>query len=189
MAVWCVAMIMGTDSTSLTYTPEVKSFVIGAVLGMGCLVPLLFWALLTYFGLLQRRGSGVGLRGGASFVMLVAALCLFGCGRVLAGFGLLFVVRKVLYTLALVAIVEAIMEYIWPLSCYTSTMGAVLGIFWILLFVGNVALLYHFIVGIVALGLLCSARVYLSGSYKSVWREAIGAVVGFAMGATMFILL
>ncbi|MBQ3070288.1 MAG: hypothetical protein IJD12_01190 [Tidjanibacter sp.] len=187
MAVWCVAFIMATDATSLVYTPQVKMFVIGAVFGMGCVVPLLVWAVMVLFGVAgptdeMLKGPKSGL------VCFLVAMSLLGCGGVFADFGLLFIIRKVVNTLAIVWIVECALQAVWPLSPHTTTLGAVVGIWWILLYVGNVALLPAFVGSIVATGALCTARIHLNPT-TSPWRIIIGAVAGFALGATLFIVL
>ena len=187
MAVWCVAFIMATDATSLVYTPQVKMFVIGAVFGMGCVVPLLVWAVMVLFGVAgptdeMLKGPKSGL------VCFLVAISLLGCGGVFADFGLLFIIRKVVNTLAIVWIVECALQVVWPLSPHTTTLGAVVGIWWILLYVGNVALLPAFVGSIVATGALCTARIHLNPT-TSPWRIIIGAVAGFALGATLFIVL
>lgn len=187
MAVWCVAFIMATDATSLVYTPQVKMFVIGAVFGMGCVVPLLVWAVMVLFGVAgptdeMLKGSKSGL------VCFLVAMSLLGCGGVFADFGLLFIIRKVVNTLAIVWIVECALQSVWQLSPHTTTLGAVVGIWWILLYVGNVALLPAFVGSIVATGALCTARIHLNPT-TSPWRIIIGAVAGFALGATLFIVL
>lgn len=187
MAVWCVAFIMATDATSLVYTPQVKMFVIGAVFGMGCVVPLLVWAVMVLFVVAgpteeMLKGPKSGL------VCFLVAMSLLGCGEVFADFGLLFIIRKVVNTLAIVWIVECALQTVWPLSPHTTTLGAVVGIWWILLYVGNVALLPAFVGSIVATGALCTARIHLNPT-TSPWRIIIGAVAGFALGATLFIVL
>ena len=62
-----------------------------------------------------------------------------------------------------------------------------MGMMWMLLLVGNVALLAPFIIGIVAVGLLATARLYLTecrvGSV--VW----GALLGFAVAAIMLVMI
>ncbi len=187
MAVWCVAFIMATDATSLVYTPQVKMFVIGAVFGMGCVMPLLVWAVMVLFGVAgptdeMLKGPKSGL------VCFLVAMSLLGCGGVFADFGLLFIIRKVVNTLAIVWIVECALQAVWQLSPHTTTLGAVVGIWWILLYVGNVDLLPAFVWSIVATGALCTARIHLNPT-TSPWRIIIGAVAGFALGATLFIVL
>lgn len=188
MSVWCVALIMTTDSTSLVYTPQVKSFVIGTVFGMCCIVPLLMWALMVFFGV-NSPTAPLMRSPKSALLQLTVVISLLCCGAIFADFGLLFIIRKSVYTLAVVWFVMCIVEQLWPLSPHAMCLGAVLGIWWILLYVGNVSLLPYFIGGIVALGVLCTARIYLAPSATSAWRIVVGAIGGFAIAATLFIFI
>ena len=115
--------------------------------------------------------------------MLVAMeLCLVGCGAVFAKFMILFVVRKVLYTAAVVTLVLMIVEYLWPLNYHLVAVGALLAVEWVLLFVGNVALLWPFVATIVVAGVLWSAQLYLAQlpPKQICWSLPIGLAVGIA---------
>lgn len=186
MPLWAVALVVLCNATSVRYVAELKPFVIWSVAGMTLVTPLFFWVVLRYFGIVGQ-GSRSGPLGDNErrqrVLMLVATeLCLIGCGAVFAKFMMLFVVRKVLYTAAVVALVLMIMEYLWPLNYHLVAVGALLAVEWVLLYVGNVALLWPFVATIVVAGLLWSAQLHLSKlpPKQICWSLPLGLAVGMA---------
>ncbi len=185
MPLLATIVVVYGNATSVTYLPTLKPFVVWSVAGMTLATPILFWGLVR---LLVNKGHGIADDGKMRRMMLLATeLCLVGCGSVFAKFAMLFVVRKVLYTAAVLVAVLWIMEWLWPLCHHSSAMGALLSVEWVLLYVGNVGLLWPFVATILAAGVVCSARLALAKE-PSV-RVYVGLFVGIAVGFATFILL
>ena len=185
MTLWATIIVVYCNATSVKFVPTLKPFVVWSVAGMTVVVPTLFWALLhclSHRNRVQRSPSRTKV-----MMLFACGLSILGCGAVFAKFMMLFVVRKVLYTAAVVVAMLLIMEFIWPLDHYSVSIGALLGIEWTLLYVGNVGLLYPFIGTIVVAGLLCSAR-HIVGRLSAPHIYA-GAAGGLIVGLTTFILL
>lgn len=173
------------NATSVTYVPTLKPFVVWSVAGMTLATPIVFWLIVRFLG--AKGGSVTDERKMRRMMLLATELCLVGCGSVFAKFAMLFVVRKVLYTAAVLVAVLWIMEWLWPLCHHSAAIGAVLSVEWVLLYVGNVGLLWPFIATILAAGVVCSARLALAKE-PSV-RVYVGLLVGIAVGFATFILL
>lgn len=185
LPLYATVIVVYGEATSVSYMESLKPFVVMSVAGMTVGTPIAFWLILRCFGVVARKGSD---RGRVRILMLFAMeMCLLGCGGVFAKFVMLFVVRKLLYTAALVVALLLITEKLWPLSHHTTAMGALLGVEWVLLYVGNVGLLWPFIATIVATGAVCSAR--LSVASHSPLQIYGGLALGIAVGFATFILL
>lgn len=185
MPLLATIVVVYGNATSVTYVPTLKPFVVWSVAGMTLATPIVFWLVVRF---LSAKGGGVTDERKMRRMMLLATeLCLVGCGSVFAKFAMLFVVRKVLYTAAVLVAVLWIMEWLWPLCHHSAAIGAVLSVEWVLLYVGNVGLLWPFIATILAAGVVCSARLALAKE-PSV-RVYVGLFVGIAVGFATFILL
>lgn len=177
-------MVMLGLASPLTYPTPVKLYVVATVAFTTLFIPVLFGWLLRIFGV-RKRGSDV--RRTRLFTMLMMAVCYASCGWIFEDIVVLFLMRKILYTFTAVTAVVALFEFIYPLSLHTSMFGAVMGMMWMLLVVGNVALLLPFIIGIVLVGLLISARLALTDCRvgSAVW----GALIGFAISALTLVVI
>ena len=185
MPLLATIVVVYGNATSVAYVPTLKPFVVWSVAGMTLATSIVFWLIVRFLG---AKGGGRGDERKMRRMMLLATeLCLVGCGSVFAKFAMLFVVRKVLYTAAVLVAVLWIMEWLWPLCHHSAAIGAVLSVEWVLLYVGNVGLLWPFIATILAAGVVCSARLALAKE-PSV-RVYVGLLVGIAVGFATFILL
>lgn len=185
MVGWVVAMVMFSLASPLAYPLPVRWFVMGTVVLMTIGIPLLFWLLVRLFGG-RRKGEGMERR--TSIMMLVlVALCYTCCGWVFDDIVVLYLVRKILYTSTAVVALLLLCELFYPLDYHTTALGALLGIMWMLLYVGNVELLVPFIVGIVVVGAVASSRLFLTE--ERVGAVVWGALVGFAFSATILIFI
>lgn len=191
MPLWCAVVVVYGAATTLTYTPEIAYFVMVSVLRLVVFVPVAFGALLWLFGYISRgtKGERLGMVFSQRRVMLLAvALCGMACGGVFADHVVLFIIRKLMYTTSAVCVALVVLEWVWPVSLHTTAVGALLGVWWVLLYVGNVQLLIPFVVGVAVAGLLCTLRIYLHPE-RSPWRSIVGLVGGFALSSLLFILL
>ncbi len=185
MVGWIVAMVMFSLASPLVYPLPVRWFVLGTVALMTIGVPLLFWWLVRLFGV---RGKGDAVERRTSIMMLVlVALCYTCCGWIFDDIVVLYLVRKILYTATAVVALLLVCEFVYPLDCYTTSIGALLGMMWMLLVVGNVELLAPFIVGVVAVGAVATSRLYLTDS--KVGAVVWGALLGFALSAVVLIFI
>lgn len=185
MMVWLVTLVMLGFASPLTYPSPVVRYVIGTVAFMTMGVPLLFYGLLRLLGVVKRGEAGS--RRTRVMMLVTMALCFTCCGVVFDGIVVLFLIRKMLYTATAVVAVLLACELFYPLCPYTTALGALLGMMWMLLVVGNVALLVPFIVGIVATGLLATSRLVLTD--RKVASVVLGAPVGFAVAAIVLVLI
>ena len=185
MPLLATIVVVYGNATSVTYVPTLKPFVVWSVAGMTLATPIVFWLIVRFLG--AKGGGATDERKMRRMMLLATELCLVGCGSVFAKFAMLFVVRKVLYTAAVLVAVLWIMEWLWPLCHHSAAIGAVLSVEWVLLYVGNVGLLWPFIATILAAGVVCSARLALAKE-PSV-RVYVGLFVGIAVGFATFILL
>lgn len=185
MVGWIVAMVMFSLASPLVYPLPVRWFVLGTVALMTIGVPLLFWWLVRLFGV---RGKGDAVERRTSIMMLVlVALCYTCCGWIFDDIVVLYLVRKILYTATAVVAFLLVCEFVYPLDSYTTSIGALLGMMWMLLVVGNVELLAPFIVGVVAVGTVATSRLYLTDS--KVGAVVWGALLGFALSAVVLIFI
>lgn len=185
MAVWMALATMFGLAGPLSYPMPVRWYVVGTVTFMTLIVPCLFVWLLRLFGVMHHgEGDTRRLR---IMMMVVMAVCYTCCGWVFDNVAVLFLVRKILYSATAVVFLLVVCEFFYPLSCHTTALGALLGMMWMLLYVGNTALLVPFIIGIVAVGLLATARLYLTGC--RVGSVAWGALLGFALSAIMLVVI
>lgn len=185
MVGWIVVMVMFSLASPLAYPAPVRWFVLGTVVLMTIGVPLLFWWLVRLFG---ARGKGQTMERRTSIMMLVlVAICYTCCGWVFDDVVVLYLVRKILYTSTAVVALLLLFELFYPLDYHTTALGALLGIMWMLLIVGNVGLLAPFIAGIVAVGAVATSRLYLTDCRVGsvVW----GALLGFALSAVILIFI
>ena len=120
-------------------------------------------------------------------MLVVMAVCYTCCGWVFDDIVVLYLVRKMLYTATAVVALILLFELFYPLDCHTTALGSLLGMMWVLLLVGNVMLLIPFIIGIVAVGLLATSRIYLTGC--RVGSVAWGALLGFALSAVLLVVI
>lgn len=185
MPLLATIVVVYGNATSVAYVPTLKPFVVWSVAGMTLATPIVFWLIVRFLG--AKGGGATDERKMRRMMLLATELCLVGCGSVFAKFAMLFVVRKVLYTAAVLVAVLWIMEWLWPLCHHSAAIGAVLSVEWVLLYVGNVGLLWPFIATILAAGVVCSARLALAKE-PSV-RVYVGLFVGIAVGFATFILL
>lgn len=185
ITLWAVAIVLLGDATSVKYIPKLKSFVMWSVAGMTLATPLLFGVILRWFGD-QKANYNAPKNRNRAMMLVAMELCLLGCGSVFQKFAMLFVIRKLLYTAAIVVLILIIFEIFWPLCHHTTAIGALLGVEWTLLYVGNVNLLWPFIATIVVGGTMCSAQLILHKQPAA--RIYVGGVIGLALGLTTFIL-
>lgn len=185
MVLWMSFVALFGLVGKLTYPSAVRWYVVGTVVFMTMVVPCLFLWLMRLFGATKNLGTG---HRHTRLMMLVAmAVCYTCCGWVFDSVVVLYLVRKMLYTATAVVVLLAAFEFFYPLSYHTTALGALLGMMWMLLLVGNTALLAPFIVGVVAVGLLATSRIYLMG--YSLGRVAWGALLGFALSAVLLVII
>lgn len=185
MVGWIVVMVMFSLASPLAYPAPVRWFVLGTVALMTIGVPLLFWWLVRLFG---ARGEGRTMERRTSIMMLVlVAICYTCCGWVFDDIVVLYLVRKILYTSTAVVALLLLCELFYPLDYHTTAFGALLGMMWMLLIVGNVGLLAPFIAGIVAVGAVATSRLYLTDCALGslLW----GLVLGFATAAIILVVI
>ena len=177
-----VLVMLGLASP-LAYPMPVKLYVVGTVVFMTLGVPMLFGWLLRVFGVKSK----VDTRHANLLTVLMMVLCYITCGWVFEDIVVLFLMRKMLYTFAAVAVVVTVFEFFYPLSHHTTMFGALMGMLWMLLVVGNVALLAPFIIGIVLAGILTTSRLVLTECKvgSAVW----GLLIGFALSALMLVVI
>ena len=185
MPLLATVVVVYGNATSVTYVPTLKPFVVWSVAGMTLATPIVFWLIVRFMG--AKGGGRSDERKMRRMMLLATELCLVGCGSVFAKFAMLFVVRKVLYTAAVLVAVLWIMEWLWPLCHHSAAIGAVLSVEWVLLYVGNVGLLWPFIATILAAGVVCSDR--LINAIQAPAHIYAGLVVGVVVGFATFILL
>lgn len=183
VAVWMAVLVMSGLASPLSYPTPVRLYVIATVIFMTLGVPLLFRWLLRVFGV---RGK-VDERHANLLIVLLMVVCYITCGWVFEDIVVLFLMRKMLYTFAAVAVVVTVFEFFYPLSHHTTMFGALMGMLWMLLVVGNVALLAPFIIGIVLAGILTTSRLVLTECKvgSAVW----GLLIGFALSALMLVVI
>lgn len=185
MMAWMVLFVMVGLASPLTYTLPIISYVVGTVIFMTLVVPCLFLWLLHLLGV-TRRGEN-GERRTSIMMLVVVAVCYTCCGWVFDDVVVLFLIRKMLYSATGVVAMLLLFELFYPLCYHTTAVGAVLGMMWMLLVVGNYGLLYPFIAGIVVAGLLISSRLYLSKCSlgSAVW----GLLLGFGLACLLLIVI
>ena len=183
VAVWMAALVMLGLASPLSYPLPVRLYVVGTVIFMTLGVPLLFGWLLRIFGVRDK----VNVRHANLLKVLAMIVCYITCGWVFEDIVVLFLMRKMLYTFAAVAVVMTIFESFYPLSHHTTMFGALMGMLWMLLVVGNVALMTPFIIGIVVAGLLTTSRFVLVECKvgSAVW----GLLIGFTLSALMLVVI
>lgn len=169
----------------LTYPSAVRWYVVGTVAFMTIFIPCLFLWLLRLFGGTKRAYSTP--RHTRIMMLVAVAVCYTCCGWVFDNVVVLYLVRKMLYTATAVVALLLVFELFYPLSYHTTALGALLGMMWMLLLVGNTALLTPFIIGIVAVGLLATSRLYLGGC--SLGGAVWGALLGFALSAGLLVVI
>lgn len=185
MVLWMAIVSMMGVVGKIAYPEQVRWYVVGTVAFMTILIPCIFLWLLRVFGVTQK-GEGEQRRH-RIMMLVVVAVCYTCCGWVFDNVVALYLVRKILYTATAVVLLLLLFELFYPLSYHTTALGALLGMVWMLLLVGNVALLAPFIVGIVAVGLLATSRIYMGGC--SLGGAAWGALLGFALSAGVLVVI
>lgn len=185
MLVWLAVMTMFGFVGKLTYPASLGWYVVGTVVFMTVAVPCLFVLLLSLFGV-RKRDEGDSRRT-RIMMLVVMAVCYTCCGWVFDDIVVLYLVRKMLYTATAVVALILLFELFYPLDCHTTALGSLLGMMWVLLLVGNVALLIPFIIGIVVVGALATSRIYLMGC--KVGAVAWGALLGFALSAVLLVVI
>ena len=121
-------------------TPELTRFVMGNVALVTIGVPLVFRVLIQLFGV-----EKVGSRRVSILSVGIFFLSLVCCGAIFAHAPMLFMLRKMFYAAALVCVLVLLFETFYPLCHQTVALSAVLGMMWVLLYVGGANLLYYFI--------------------------------------------
>lgn len=182
MAVVMSYLVMYGYTLPVQTTPELTRFVMGNVALVTIGVPLVFRVLIQFFGV-----EKVGSRRVSILSVGIFFLSLVCCGAIFAHAPMLFMLRKMFYAAALVCVLVLLFETFYPLCHQTVALSAVLGMMWVLLYVGGANLLYYFIFGVVALGLVATARLYLSerSPGHTLWAIPVGAL----SSALMFIVL
>lgn len=181
MALWMTILVMWGYASQLRFPMELREFVVINVGITTILIPLIFTLMMRWFG-----GGRDGVSNGRKVVVMrlaIAALCYACCGFMFTNVPLLFLVRKMLYLGAIVLVLALVMEFIRPLSHHALAYGALLGYMWVLLFVGNMGLLYPFMILLFVGGLLLTARLYLTDDsprliYSSLMIGVLVSVVG-----------
>lgn len=160
MALWLAVLVMYGYASPLKFPFSLRYFVLGNVVICTLVIPYIFRLLLRLFGIVRRDGSaGRRVR---VMCLIIWVLCYVCCGVIFAEVPLLFLLRKMLFLGAIVLLSALVAEFLAPLCWHTLSYGALMGYMWVLLFVGNVGLLYPFILFLVCGGLLMTARLYLS---------------------------
>lgn len=160
MALWMTILVMWGYASQLRFPMELRRFVVTNVAITTILIPLIFNLMLRLFGV--ERGGVPNGRKVVTMRLLIAALCYASCGFMFTNVPLLFLVRKMLYLGAIVLLLAFVMEFIRPLAHHPLAYGALLGYMWVLLFVGNMGLLYPFMILLIVGGLLLTSRLYLT---------------------------
>lgn len=185
MVVWMSLGVMFGLVGPLSFPASVGWYVCGTVAFMTLVVPLLFVLLLRLFGASDpaRRGE----RHARVIMLVVMAICYTCCGWVFDDIVVLYLMRKVLYTSTAVVLLLVVFEFFYPLNYHTTAMGALLGMMWVLLLVGNISIFAPFVVGIVVVGLLATSQLYLTDCKLGsvVW----GALLGFLLAALILIMI
>lgn len=182
MAVVMSYLIMHGYALPMLVGRGAVGFVMGNVALVTIGVPLVFHLLLRVFGIYssQRRRAEI-LSLGIFFLSLIC------CGAIFANVPIFFVLRKMFYAGTVACVVTLLFELFYPICYQLVALGAVLGIMWVLLYVGCSSLLYFFIGGVVVTGVVATARLYLSeySAGHTLWAIP----VGFLTTAMTFILL
>lgn len=160
MAVWMTLLVMYGFASPMKFPDVLRRFVISNVVVITIFIPLIFNLLLRLFGVVKRDATGG--RKVAIMRLVIAALCYVCCGFMFAEVPLLFLLRKMLFLGSIVLLVALVTEFCYPISHHTLAFGTLLGYMWVLLFVGNMGLLYPFVVALVLGGLLVTSRLHLS---------------------------
>lgn len=181
MALWMTILVMWGYASQLRFPMELRRFVVTNVAITTILIPLIFNLMLRLFGV--ERGGVPNGRKVVTMRLLIAALCYACCGFMFTNVPLLFLVRKMLYLGAIVLLLAFVMEFIRPLAHHPLAYGALLGYMWVLLFVGNMGLLYPFMILLIVGGLLLTSRLYLTDDsprhlYFSLMIGTLVSVVG-----------
>lgn len=162
---------------------ELTRFVICNVALVTIGVPAIFRVLIRFFGV-ERSGGSYRVKVLSLGIFFLSLVC---CGAIFANAPTLFILRKMFYAGAIVCVVTLLFELFYSLCYQTVALGAVLGIMWVLLYIGSTELLFHYIVLIVATGLVATSHLYL-GEYR-VGRVLWAIPIGFVVAALSFILL
>lgn len=178
-------LVMLGVASPLVYPLAVRLYVVGVVAFMTLIVPVVVSSLMNVWSV--RNRGGLVERNLSVWNLLLMGFCLVACGWVFDDILVLYPMRKVLYTLSVVPAVLLAAEMFYPLSLHTAMVGGALGIMWMMLVVGNVALLTPFLVFIVAAGVVVSARLVLAN--ERVLPTVLGLVVGFASTALITIFI
>lgn len=184
MPLYMALLVVAGPASGLSYPAVVQVYVLSNVAFMTLLIPLALLLLMRLFGHI-RKGVKWGMKSRVMMLALVAVSTL-GCGWVFADVVVLFLLRKMLYTAAVVTFVILLFEFFYPLDYHTTAFGALLAMIWVLLYVGTTSLMVYFLVGIFVCGLLISARLYLSDS--PVGSKWLGLAVGILISSVFFIL-
>lgn len=186
VTLWMALLVVSGSASGLNYPPVIQAYVLSNIIFMTLVIPLVFLFLLRLFGRRPKAEETIAGRRERVMMLAVVALSALGCGWIFADVMVLFLLRKMLYTAAAVALIVLIFEFFYPLDHYTTAFGALLGMVWVLLYVGTTSLLAPFIVGIVLCGLLFSSRLYTS--QERVGSILWGLVIGALFSAIIFIL-
>ncbi len=184
VALWMVVMTMVGWASPLDYPKNVQLFVIGNTAFITLLMPVAFLWLQRV--LIRHRGGEMTLRRGRVSQLAMMVVSYVACGWMFDEIVVLYLVRKVMYTLAVVAFVVLAMEYVRPLSHHTALFGALVGMIWMLLYVGNVALFTPFVAAILCGGLLLTSRLMLGENLFATWGGFFG---GLAVALIVFVLI
>lgn len=185
MVVLMSIFVMCGWASPLSFPPQLSTFVVLTVAFMVVGIPLATYGLMHLLGIGGKQESGQRRR--RRIMFLVVALCLAGCGRIYSGVIVLFLMRKVLYTASLLTVVLWVFELLFPLAKNSFGSGALLAMMWMLLYVGNLALLVPFTIVVIMAGLLATLHIYTT--HTPLWREMLSLLVGFAFGAIIFIMV
>lgn len=182
IALWMTLMIMCGWASPLDFPSNVQVYVVVNVVFMTILVPLVFGLLLRRVG---KRVVDGGQRRRRLMQLGVLALCYGACGWMFDDIVVLFLVRKVMYTLSFVTLLTLCLEFYRSVSYRMVAMGALLAMMWMLLYVGNVALLVPFVLFVLGCGLSFSARLYLGGD--SPYELIVGLLLGLVSALIIFV--
>ncbi|MBO5805934.1 MAG: hypothetical protein J6R10_03650 [Tidjanibacter sp.] len=185
MVVLMSLFVMCGWASPLNFPPQLSTFVVLTVAFMVIGIPLACYGLMHLLGIGGKDESGERRR--RRLMFLVVALCCAGCGRIYSGVIVLFLMRKVLYAASLLTVVLWLFELIFPLSKTSFGSGALLAMMWMLLYVGNLALLVPFGIMVIVAGLLATLHIYLF--HTPLWRQMLSLLLGFAFGAVIFIMV
>lgn len=181
---YVVIMLMVINTSLLPVSSQSQWFVMQVIVVNTLLIPALFIGLLKVFGRidnfsLESRKERIT----PLFIVIICYLC---CGWIFSDLPALFIVKKVVFAAAGSIFFGFTVNFFWKISLHLMGIGGILGVIWVLIYVGYVELLLPFCIIVVLAGLLASSRLYL-GKHTP-WQVTIGFFASFVISGTLLIL-